>query len=176
MDQPLREPDPAADQLPLLRVCRLLNEAGARYLVIGGRALILHQIIRATTDVDILIEPTEENARRVIGALSRMEDGAARELTPRDLLDNVVVKIADEVEVDVSTHAWKISYLDARPTALETVLDGVRIPYLSAEMLIASKETYRAKDQYDVAALRDALARRREAAAAPAASGPKWPC
>lgn len=174
MDQSLSAAEP--DPLPLLRVCRLLNEAGAHYLVVGGRALILHQIIRVTTDVDILIEPTEENARRVIDGLSKLEDGAARELTPRDLLDNVVVKIADEVEVDVSTHAWKVSYLDARPTALETVMDGVRIPYLSAEMLIASKETYRAKDQFDVAALRSALARRQAESGTAGSAGPKWPC
>lgn len=174
MDQSLSAADP--DPLPLLRVCRLLNEAGARYLVAGGRALILHQIIRVTTDVDILIEPTEENAQRVIEALARLEDGAARELTPRDLLDNVVVKIADEVEVDVSTRAWKVTYQDALPTAQEVVLDGVRIPYLSAEMLIASKETCRAKDQMDVAALRSALARRQAESGAPQASGPRWPC
>lgn len=90
--------------LPLLRVCQLLNEAGARYLVCGAQACILHGLVRTTEDVDILIEATEENCRRVIEGLSRMEDGAARELTPADLLENVVVKVADEVEVDVS--AW----------------------------------------------------------------------
>src|SRR5207244_4644024 len=80
---------------PLLRVCALLNEEGARYLVCGGQAVILHGIIRTTEDVDILIEPSEENCRRVIAALSHLQDGAAKELSPRDLLENVVVKIAD---------------------------------------------------------------------------------
>ena len=84
---------PDSDYKPLLRVCSLLNDAGARFLVIGGRACILHGLIRSTQDVDILIEATEENARRVIDGLSRMEDGAARELAPRELIDNVVVKI-----------------------------------------------------------------------------------
>jgi hypothetical protein len=83
-----------------------------------------------------------------------MEDHAAAELTPRDLLENVVVKIADEVEVDISTHAWKVSYLDAIPTAMETVVDGVRIPYLGLDSLIASKETYRERDQADLFLLR----------------------
>jgi hypothetical protein len=132
----------AAANYPLLRVCSLLNSEGANYLVIGGRACILHGIVRLTQDVDILIEPTEQNCRRVLTALSRLEDGAARELTPRDLLENVVVKIADEVEVDVSTHAGKVDYGDARPSALETVIDGVRIPYLSLDKLIETKSTY----------------------------------
>ena len=98
---------------PLLRVCELLNRAEARYLVCGAQACILHGLIRTTEDVDSLIEGSEENCQRVIDALAQLEDGAARELTPRDILENVVVKIADEVEVDVSTHAWKITYFDA---------------------------------------------------------------
>jgi hypothetical protein len=141
---------------PLLRVCSLLNAESARYLVVGGQAAILHGVIRTTQDVDILIEATEENCRRVLAALSRMDDGAARELVPRDLLENVVVKIADEVEVDVSTHAWKVSYQDAIGTALETVIDEVRVPYLGFESLIASKDTYREQDQLDIMRLRAA--------------------
>ena len=84
---------------PLLKVCRLLNEAGAQYLIIGGQACILHGLVRTTEDVDVLIPVDEENGRRVIQGLSALADGAARELEPRDLLENVVVKIADEVEV-----------------------------------------------------------------------------
>jgi len=141
---------------PLLRICSLLNDEGAHYLIAGGHACILHGVIRTTEDVDILIEATEENCRNVLAALSRMEDGAAKELSPRDLLENVVVKIADEVEVDVSTHAWKVSYQDAVGNALETVVDGVRVPYLGLDSLIASKDTYREKDRLDVMRLRAA--------------------
>ena len=52
------------ETLPLLRVCALLNAAGARYLIAGGYACILHGIVRTTEDVDLLIEPTEENCAR----------------------------------------------------------------------------------------------------------------
>ena len=139
---------------PLLRICSLLNEERARYLIVGGQACILHGIVRTTEDVDILIEPSEENCRKVLSALSRMQDGAARELTSRDLLENVVVKIADEVEVDVSTQAWKVSYEEAVGTSLEMVIEGVRVPYLGFDSLIASKQTYREQDQLDILRLR----------------------
>ncbi len=139
---------------PLIRVCSLLNAAGARYLVAGGHACILHGLVRTTEDVDVLIEATEENGARVIQGLSHLQDGAAAELTPRDLLDNVVVKIADEVEVDVSTHAWKVTYGDAIASAKEVTVDGVRIPYLGLDCLIASKETYREQDRIDLMRLR----------------------
>lgn len=78
----------------------LLNNTGARYLVCGAQACILHGLVRTTEDVDILVQATEENCQRVIDALARLEDGAARENTPRDILENVGVKVADEVEVD----------------------------------------------------------------------------
>ena len=143
-----------AETLPLLRVCALLNAVGARYLIAGGHACILHGIVRTTEDVDLLIEATEENCARVIRALAQLEDGAAAELTPRDLLDNVVVKIADEVEVDVSTQAWTVTYAEAISASLETVVQGVRIPYLGLDSLIASKETYREQDRLDLLRLR----------------------
>lgn len=145
---------------PLVRVCRLLNDFQARYLVIGGQACILHGLVRTTEDVDILVEASEANCALVIRALSRMEDGAASELTPRDILDNVVVKIADEVEVDVSTHAWKVTYPEALPGARQIQVDGVTIPFLGLEALIASKETHRERDALDRLRLLDLRGRR----------------
>lgn len=138
---------------PLLKVCAFLNEAGAHYLIVGGQAVILHGLVRTTEDVDVLIEATEENAGKVWEALARLSDGAIRELAPRDLLDGVS-KIADEVEVDVSVHAWKVNYAEAIGTALEVTIEGVRIPYVGYEMLVASKQTYREKDQMDLLQLR----------------------
>ena len=149
-----------AETDPLLRVCFLLNKQCAKYLIIGGHACILHGLVRTTEDVDILVEGSEENLAKVIAALSEMEDGAARELTPRDLLDNVVVKIADEVEVDVSRSACKISYDDAIDSALHVEIDGVGVPYVDLKTLIATKETPRQQDQADVVRLRRLLEER----------------
>ena len=91
---------PMSDEAPLLRVCSLLNSHNAQYLIVGARACWLHGYVRATADVDILIPEDLENHARVIAALSELEDRAAAELTPNDLVENIVVKIADEVEVD----------------------------------------------------------------------------
>src|SRR5881398_4088541 len=125
-----------SEQAPLLRVCSLLNNHGAKYLIVGARACWLHGYIRATMDVDILVPEDLENHARIIAALSELEDHAAAELTPQDLVENVVVKIADEVEVDVSTRAWKITYVDAIGPSLKVTINGVRIPYLDRETLI----------------------------------------
>jgi predicted nucleotidyltransferase len=145
----------------LLRVCSLLNKHGARYLIVGGHACILHGHVRTTEDVDILVEDSIENFQRVITGLSELEDHAAAELTPQDIAENVVVKIADEVEVDVSRQAWQVRYVDAVATAEAVTIEGVRVPFISLEMLIESKTTYREQDRADLVRLRDLLAMKR---------------
>jgi hypothetical protein len=142
---------------PLIRVCALLNAAGAEYLVAGAWALILNSVVRATEDVDILIAAHRTNYERVIQALSQLEDGAAAELTPQDFEENVVIKVADEVEVDVSTQAWTVTYAEALPNALKIEVDGVQIPYLSIPDLIRSKKTHRDQDKADIERLRRLL-------------------
>ncbi len=134
----------------LLKVCSLLNASGARYLIAGGFAVVMHQVPRFTADVDILIEESEENYLRVIEALSKLADGAARVLTPSDFEENLIVKIADEIEVDVSRRAWVVTYAEAAPNAMEEIIEGVRIPYLGLKDLIRSKQTYRDKDKLDI--------------------------
>ncbi len=139
-----------AEKAPLLRVCSLLNKYHADYLVVGARACWLHGYVRATMDVDILVPEDLDNHARIIAALSELEDHAAAELKPRDFVENVVVKVADEVEVDVSTRACKVSYRDAIGTSLNATIRGVKIPYLDRNTLIKSKTTERAQDKVDV--------------------------
>lgn len=143
-----------SEQAPLLRICSLLNKHHAQYLVVGARACWLHGYVRATMDVDILVPEDMQNHARVIAALSELQDHAAAELTPRDFAENVVVKIADEIEVDVSTHASSVSYRDAIPTSLTTVIEGVEVPYLDMQTLIKSKSTQGEQDKVDIQRLR----------------------
>ena len=53
------------------------NAAGVRYLIGGAHALALHARPRATKDLDVFIDPTRTNARRVIAGLSSFFDGSA---------------------------------------------------------------------------------------------------
>jgi translation initiation factor 6 (eIF-6) len=147
---------------PLPRVCALLNKHSAKYLIVGAQACILHSYIRTTEDVDILIPEDLENHARVIGALSELEDHAAAELTPQDFVENVVVKIADEVEVDVSTRAWKIAYTDAMGSALTATIQGVLVPYVDLKTLIETKRTHRDQDQVDIQHLLALLERQKQ--------------
>lgn len=133
----------------LLQVCSLLNKHQARYLVIGGYACILHGLVRTTEDVDILIEENEENYLKVRDALAELPDHAARDLGVRDFVDNVVIKVADAVEVDVSRRAWKVDYASAIRDAKRRTIEGIEVPFLDIPNLILSKQTYREKDAAD---------------------------
>jgi len=59
----------------LATVCDLLNAAGVKYVVVGGFAVALHGVVRATKDIDILIEPTLDNAQRALKALEGLTWG-----------------------------------------------------------------------------------------------------
>lgn len=53
----------------LAEVCAALNAHGARYVLMGAPAMQLCGFARTTRDIDILIEPSVENAGRVLSAL-----------------------------------------------------------------------------------------------------------
>jgi hypothetical protein len=58
-DHPSLEPRlPTTDDLLLL--CRRLNDAGAKYLVVGGFAIVQHGFARATEAIDLLIDSSSE--------------------------------------------------------------------------------------------------------------------
>jgi hypothetical protein len=137
----------------LASVCALLNAERARYVLVGGYAVALHGVVRATKDIDILIEPTLENARRTLAALKRLTFGVAGEVDPADLIARPLTIIGDTPRVHVLTLAFSVRYADAKPGQRSTTLDGVRIPYVDLDTLIRSKQTGRPQDVADIAAL-----------------------
>src|SRR5690242_11443394 len=127
----------------LLSVCRLLNAAGVRYLVVGGFALAFHGVIRATKDVDILIEPTLANARRALEALEGLPFGIARDLDASEVVAKPLTIIGDDPRVDLLTLAWSVRYADAAPHIRKVEIDGVEVPFADLDTLIRSKQTDR---------------------------------
>ena len=49
-----------------------LNQAGVRYLVVGGLAVVAHGFVRFTADIDLVLDPTPAAMRRAIEALSTL--------------------------------------------------------------------------------------------------------
>jgi len=143
------QPTPPLSDDDILFVCRLLQQHNVKYVLVGGCACGLHGLVRSTQDVDLLVEPSPENLQRVIDALSELPDGAARELSVKDLQENVVVKVADAIMVDVSKQAWTLDYQEAIRDAQTLEVEGVRIIYAGLDALIKSKSTHREQDRVD---------------------------
>jgi hypothetical protein len=144
------------------RVCRALAEAGARYVLIGGFAVILHGGLRTTKDIDLLVDPEPGNVERLKRALSVLEDDAAREIDPDDLRKYAVVRVADEVLVDLLAAACGVTWSDARSSAVRMDLEGTPVLVADVDTLIRTKRTPRPSDAADRAwleSLRDAQAR-----------------
>ena len=145
----------------LKRIARYFNEAGVEYALIGGYALAVHGLVRQTEDIDILVNPSAANSSRWIVALSRLPDGAARELeSAPDVFAGqklYAIRINDEITVDVLPSAAGIGWDELRDSIAQVDLDGERLRVLSLEGLLKTKSGARPKDQADAQAITHAL-------------------
>jgi hypothetical protein len=106
-------------------------------------------------DVDLLVDATPENEARVIAAVAELPDHAARELTPGDIAQYVVVRVADEIVVDLMQSASGLSYSEAAGQVTVREVSGVKIPFASVALLLRMKTgSVRDKDRADVHFLR----------------------
>jgi hypothetical protein len=143
------QPPRIPDRNDLLTLCRELNSQQARYIVVGGLAIIQLGFLRLTEDIDLLIEPSKENQKRVRKALEILPDKAVRELGEDDLTEYLVVRVADEIVVDLMLSACGIQY-DQAVSEVEThAIEEVPIPFASAKLLLRMKQTHREKDAID---------------------------
>ena len=138
------------DDHDLVALARELNRLGARYVVIGGVAMNRLGFIRATEDLDLLIARDRENQVLVRRALEILPDKAVRELGPdEDLATWVVVRVNDVITVDLMTEASGIDYAEAEKGIEWIGLEGVRVPFASAELMLHFKQSQREKDVLD---------------------------
>jgi hypothetical protein len=161
-DAPLEARPPLLEDL--VSLCRDLNREGARYVVLGGMAVIQAGFVRATNDIDLLIDTSPENQERVRRALMALPDGAVRDLEPDDLDRYVVVRVADEFVVDLMKSACGIDYAEASRLVDLVRIQGVSIPFASPRLLWRTKQTLRDKDKVDLAFLARLLESRGEKA------------
>ncbi len=109
--------------------------AQARFVVIGGFAVIANRFIRATEDIDFLVPDDPENDRRVLGALLAL-DG-------RRLRDNAQLgdeHLLDQTHLRARTRAGVVDILRGGlpPLDYETVEErAMRADYGTVEFLVA---------------------------------------
>jgi hypothetical protein len=139
------------DEHDLITLARELNRLEARYVVIGGIAINRLGFVRATQDLDLLIAQDRDNQQRIRKALEVLPDKAVRELGPdEDFSSWVVVRINDEITVDIMTEASGIQFEEAADEIEWDERSGVRIPFASAKLMLRFKQgSVREKDVMD---------------------------
>jgi hypothetical protein len=163
-DGPTNELAPREPTVEDLRdLCRELNQREAKYVVIGGFAIRAANYNRQTVDVDLMVAADLENEARVFSALSTLPDNAVRELQPGELQKYNVIRVGDEIVVDLLRSAGGIDYAEAAKHVVIRELDGVPIPFASPQLLWRMKVvTHREKDAGDLVFLRQWFAERGE--------------
>lgn len=154
-------------------ICQWLNDAGAKYVLVGGFAIILQGYPRYTTDIDLLIETGPENEARVLSALAKLPDGAARQVQPGEVARYGVIRIGDEVLVDLMKTACDVDYCLAAQSAVTKWIAGVAVPVASREILWRMKQTFREKDIPDRLFLIQWAAQNHVTLDPPVATGPR---
>jgi hypothetical protein len=155
-DHPSNELEPRQPTVEDLRdLCRELNQRGAKYVVIGGFAIRAAGYNRSTMDVDLIVAADAENEAKVFSALSTLPDNAVRELQPGELQQHNVIRVGDEIVVDLLRTAGGIDYEEAAKHVIVHDVGGVPVPFASPRLLWRMKAvTHREKDAGDLVFLR----------------------
>jgi hypothetical protein len=125
------------------------------FLIVGAYALSAHGVARATGDIDLWIRRSEENADRVLRSLAAF-GAPLDELTRVDLLEpDVVFQIGVAPNrIDILTSISGIEFDAAWPSRLITTIEGLDVPVLGLDDLMANKRASgRTLDLADVEAL-----------------------
>lgn len=137
--------------LPLMQA---LFDHQARYVLVGGMAVNLHGLVRATEDIDLFIEPEPENISRVKAALEQVfEDPHIHEISSDDLCGNYpVVRYGPpdgEVIIDLIARLGELfRYEDLESTVV--IIEGTPICLATPGTLFKMKRgTVRPRDHSD---------------------------
>jgi len=133
---------------------RSLNARRARYVVIGAAAFPVHGYARATLDVDLLIEATPENARRVRQAL--LDFGYdLTDVSEEELLEKKVLIRQYVLETDIHPFVAGGDFDGIWQRRVEDRIGETPAAFASLDDLIRMKEAAgRPKDLEDLKALR----------------------
>lgn len=156
---------------PYIQIFQALAKANAQYLVVGGVALNLHQVIRATVDLDLIVHLDPDNVRAFVGVMTALGFRPKAPVNPTDLA------IAEKREEWI-VEKGMIVFSFVNPSNPMEIIDvfvreprpfqelyrrrydvkafNTTIPVIGIDDLIAlKKEAGRPKDLYDIKMLKE---------------------
>lgn len=108
-------------------------------------------LVRVTEDIDLLIDGSMHNQQLVRQALRILPERAIDELGPdEDLREWVVVRVNDEITIDLMTAACGVTFAEAKEAFVLRAVGGVEIRFASRDLMIRLKQGNREKDRIDL--------------------------
>jgi len=130
----------------------MLQKHDVKFLVCGGHAVGFHGYPRLTMDFDLLIEPSEENAKKIINVLNEFgfENSGITESV--FLEEGTAVTLgAQPNQIDLLTSVSDVSTHEIFKNAVEGQLGNFNILYIAKDDLIKCKKAAgRLKDLADI--------------------------
>lgn len=119
-----------------------LNDAKARYLLVGGYAVAFHAQPRFTKDLDIWVQPSMENAEYIFLALQSF-GAPLTNISPADLAKpGLIFQIGiPPNRIDIITSIAGVDFEDAWLAKQDTHYGDQRIYVIGREHLIRNKRT-----------------------------------
>lgn len=135
----------------------LLCSHRVRFLVVGAHALAASGRPRATQDLDLFVEPTEKNARRLADALAEFGYGAlARHWQTFTEPQRMVTLGREPLRIDLLTSISGVSFADAWKGRRRLRHAGRIIAFLGEREFLRNKKIAgRPKDLLDIELLRE---------------------
>ena len=131
---------------------QILSDHKVKFLVVGAYAMAAYGYPRATGDIDIWVDHSQENSEKVYESLQ--EFGAPISSVSKDTFceEGIIFQIGVAPRrIDIITVISGVDFQNAYAHKQEIEVEKVRIPFLSKEDLITNKEaTGREKDKLDV--------------------------
>ncbi len=118
-------------------------EADVRYLVVGGYAVIFHAEPRFTADLDLWVEPTEENAGAVMRSFRRFGLPLMGGIEPGDFAKPGTQYMigAAPCAIDFLTTVPGLEFGPCWSRRIVVEDDGLSVNYLAKSDLILAKRT-----------------------------------
>jgi hypothetical protein len=134
---------------------RAFLAADVRFMLVGAYALAIHGRPRATGDLDVWVDPTPDNAGRVMRAL-RDFGAPIDQISESDFAAPGVIYQMGVApgRIDVLTDLSGLTFEDAWPGHVNRQFGGITVPVIGlAEFIRNKRATGRAKDLGDIEGL-----------------------
>ena len=140
-----------ASEIDLLRA---LLRQGARFMVIGGHAVMFYGYLRAAKDLDLFIDTATDNPSKIVSALSAVGVVHPDLTSERLSKPNQQIRVNSIFHTEILTSIAAVPFREAFEVCAHAIVAELRVPVISRKHLLDTKRALaRPQDLEDVAVL-----------------------